>query len=349
MDPVLLLIVIAVAANLVVMALIVVPPLLGRPSPIAPVADASVDVERRAAEAAVIGGISGDKTDDGVPTETYDRVVRIVSWIFLLATTAIVATTDLWPSTAAGDPAPARVLGTVHRHRPRPAAARHARPGQVRRRGVGRDHGRDAPGGPDRGRGQPVLLRLPADRRWRRAGRLAADHGRAGRGRRDRLRPCRDRGIRRGPARPGGRGRGRDQPDRPDPAAVRRDGHRPRPAPDPRCGDPAVDRRFADRAVQPLVLLRGDGPRDRPERPVRARLLPADDGSRRAQDDQRPARPLLRRPGPAGGRRGDQPGRAARSIPPRATAATSSSCSCPRPIRPAASCSPRRSGSGSMR
>ena len=99
MDPVLLLIVIAVAANLVVMALIVVPPLLGRPSPIAPVADASVDVERRAAEAAVIGGISGDKTDDGVPTETYDRVVRIVSWIFLLATTAVVATTDLWPST----------------------------------------------------------------------------------------------------------------------------------------------------------------------------------------------------------------------------------------------------------
>jgi diguanylate cyclase (GGDEF)-like protein len=98
-DPVLLLIVIAVAANLVVMALIVVPPLIGRPSPIAPVADASVDVERHAAEAAVIGGIAGDKTDDGVPTETYDRVVRIVSWIFLLATTAVVATTDLWPST----------------------------------------------------------------------------------------------------------------------------------------------------------------------------------------------------------------------------------------------------------
>ena len=233
MDPVLVLIVIAVAANLVVMALIVVPPLLGRPSPIAPVADAAVDVERRAAEAAVIGGIAGDTTDDGVPTETYDRVVRIVSWIFLLATTAVVATTGLWPVDRAGDPDPARVLRPVHRHRPRPPAARHARPGQVRRRGVGRDHGRDAPGGPDRGRGQPVLLRLPVDRRWRRAGRLAADHGRAGRRCRDRLRPCRDRGIRRGLARPGRRGRGRDQPDRPDPAVVRRRWSSPVPSAGP--------------------------------------------------------------------------------------------------------------------
>ena len=244
MDPVLVLIVIAVAANLAVMALIVVPPLLGRPSPIAPVADAAVDVERRAAEAAVIGGIAGEMTDDGVPTETVrpgrpDRVL------------------DLPPrhdrggrhdrSVAidrAGDPGPARVLRPVHRDRPRPPAARHARPGQVRRRGVGRHHGRNAPGGPDRGRGQPVLLRLPADRRWRRAGRLAAGHGRAGRRGCDRLRPCRARGIRCRLARPGRRGRGRDQSDRPDPAVIRRDGHRPCPAADSRCRDPAVDRRI---------------------------------------------------------------------------------------------------------
>jgi diguanylate cyclase (GGDEF)-like protein len=98
-EPVLILIVIAVAANLTVMALILVPPMLGRPSPIAPVATAPVDIEHRAAEAAVIGGIGEDTADDGVPTETYDRVVRIVSWIFLLATTAVVATTGLWPAT----------------------------------------------------------------------------------------------------------------------------------------------------------------------------------------------------------------------------------------------------------
>jgi hypothetical protein len=45
-------------------------------------------------------------------------------------------------------------------------------------------------------------------------------------------------------------------------------------------------------AVQPRLLLRGAGARDRPERAVRARVLPAHDGPRRAQVDQRPARPL---------------------------------------------------------
>jgi diguanylate cyclase (GGDEF)-like protein len=34
-----------------------------------------------------------------VPTGTYDRVVRVVAWIFILATTAIVAATGLWPDT----------------------------------------------------------------------------------------------------------------------------------------------------------------------------------------------------------------------------------------------------------
>ncbi len=98
-EPVLILIVIAVAANLAVMALIIVPPMLGRPSPIAAVPIPAGDVERHAAEAAVITGINGRTTNDGVSRETYDRVVRIVSWIFVLVTTAIVATTGLWPAT----------------------------------------------------------------------------------------------------------------------------------------------------------------------------------------------------------------------------------------------------------
>ena len=97
----------------------------------------------------------------------------------------------------------------------------------------------------------------------------------------------------------------RDQHHRARPARLRRDGDRPRAAPRPRRGDPPVDDRPADRALQPDVLLRGGRARDRPERPVRPRLLPADDGSRRAQADQRPPRPLLRRPGPARRRRGD--------------------------------------------
>jgi diguanylate cyclase (GGDEF)-like protein len=97
--PVLILIVAAIAANLAVMAIILVPPLLGRPSPIAGETVQPIDAERRAAQAAVVGGLGDSATDDGVPTQAYDRVVRIVSWVFLLAATAIVAVTGLWPET----------------------------------------------------------------------------------------------------------------------------------------------------------------------------------------------------------------------------------------------------------
>ncbi|HEY0444593.1 MAG TPA: GGDEF domain-containing protein [Candidatus Limnocylindrales bacterium] len=95
-EPVLTLIVIAVVANLVVMAAVLVPPLLGRrpPSALVPQAD---DSERRAAEliALVGGGAPADDVD--VPTWAYDRVVRIVSWVFIASTTTIVAVTGLWP------------------------------------------------------------------------------------------------------------------------------------------------------------------------------------------------------------------------------------------------------------
>ena len=97
--PVLNLIVAAVAANLVVMAIIVLPLLLRRPSPVAREREPSVTAERRAAEAAVIGGMRGSTTDDGVSTQTYDRIVRIVSWVFLLTTSMIVAATGLWAET----------------------------------------------------------------------------------------------------------------------------------------------------------------------------------------------------------------------------------------------------------
>ena len=100
-SPVIFLIIAAVVANLAVMAIILVPPLFGRSSPLARDIAPAVDAERRAAEEAIVGGIDGSVSDDGVPTQTYDRVVRIVSWIFLLTTTAIVAATQLWPETQA--------------------------------------------------------------------------------------------------------------------------------------------------------------------------------------------------------------------------------------------------------
>ena len=93
-----LLIAAAVVANLAVMAAVLVPPLFGRRSRLA-AADATLtDAERRAAADAVIsGGRTGEVGPDGVPATTYDRVVRIVSWLFLLATGTIVAVTGLWP------------------------------------------------------------------------------------------------------------------------------------------------------------------------------------------------------------------------------------------------------------
>lgn len=97
--PILILVVAIVAANLALMAIILVPPMIGRSSPLNREPVQGMDAERRAAEAAIVGGLGGTVADDGVPTQTYDRVVRIVSWIFLLMTTAIVAATGLWPGT----------------------------------------------------------------------------------------------------------------------------------------------------------------------------------------------------------------------------------------------------------
>jgi diguanylate cyclase (GGDEF)-like protein len=97
--PLLILIVSIVAANLAVMAIILVPPMFGRRSPIAREVAPALDAERHAAEEAIVGGIEGATAEDGVSTQTYDRVVRVVSWIFLLMTTVIVVTTRLWPDT----------------------------------------------------------------------------------------------------------------------------------------------------------------------------------------------------------------------------------------------------------
>jgi diguanylate cyclase (GGDEF)-like protein len=97
--PVLILIVTAVVVNLVLMAFIVIPPLMGRPSQIT-LGDESSDPDvRRATEAAVVGGLVGGGTEGDPDSPTYDRIVRIVAWVFLLTTTAIVAATGLWTET----------------------------------------------------------------------------------------------------------------------------------------------------------------------------------------------------------------------------------------------------------
>ena len=96
-EPILVLIVVAVVANLIVMAALLGSPALGRSRGFLR-DDRPVDLraETAMAAAAVVGGSDEASTEDVVATQTYDRVVRIVSWVFLLATTTIVAVTGLW-------------------------------------------------------------------------------------------------------------------------------------------------------------------------------------------------------------------------------------------------------------
>ena len=99
-DPVLVIALVAAVANLVVMAALIVPRLLGRPSPLAGERrPRDRERERRAAEDAAVLGAPGRLSADGVPPQAYDRIVRIAAWSFLLAVTVMVAVTGLWPET----------------------------------------------------------------------------------------------------------------------------------------------------------------------------------------------------------------------------------------------------------
>jgi diguanylate cyclase (GGDEF)-like protein len=98
-EPVQSLILLAVVANLVVMAGVVLPPLFGRRGGPLLGSVTSADIaDRHAADVAAL--ISDPRLDlgdsSGVAPGAYDRVVRIVSWVFILATSTIVALTGLW-------------------------------------------------------------------------------------------------------------------------------------------------------------------------------------------------------------------------------------------------------------
>jgi diguanylate cyclase (GGDEF)-like protein len=93
-EPVLVLIILAVLANLAVMAFVLVPSAFGRAR--APALDTRDAVDQPQTELAAVGSPSDNDFDGDVPTWAYDRVVRIVSWVFILATSTIVAVTGLW-------------------------------------------------------------------------------------------------------------------------------------------------------------------------------------------------------------------------------------------------------------
>lgn len=91
------LIVVAIIGNLVVFGAILIP-LLRSPGNANTDAAAGADLDGRLAAAAVTG-ILDDAPGGGGSTAAYDRVVRIVSWVFILVTGAIVLGTGLWPET----------------------------------------------------------------------------------------------------------------------------------------------------------------------------------------------------------------------------------------------------------
>ncbi|HET8785488.1 MAG TPA: GGDEF domain-containing protein [Candidatus Limnocylindrales bacterium] len=99
LEPILVLIVVAVVANLVIMAALVASPTIGRMRGGGPPVEErpAGRSDRAMAAAAVVG--HGDETapDEDATIRTYDRVVRIASWVFLLAVTTIVGVTGLWP------------------------------------------------------------------------------------------------------------------------------------------------------------------------------------------------------------------------------------------------------------
>jgi diguanylate cyclase (GGDEF)-like protein len=95
-EPVLTLIILAVLANLAVMAAVLLPPLLGDRSAVN--VDERLDPDPSVAElSALVGGEAQNGSD--VPVWAYDRVVRIASWAFIAATLVIVAVSGLWPQT----------------------------------------------------------------------------------------------------------------------------------------------------------------------------------------------------------------------------------------------------------
>ncbi len=100
-DPVLALLAVAVTVNLLVVALIVVPLALGRGGPWPDDPAPSRDARAAVRLAAAGGRPVPEPLIDGLASGAYDRVVRIVAFVYLVAVAATVLLTGLWPETEA--------------------------------------------------------------------------------------------------------------------------------------------------------------------------------------------------------------------------------------------------------
>jgi diguanylate cyclase (GGDEF)-like protein len=97
MEGALALVIVALIGNLFVLGAILIP-LLRDPRPASDRPASNTDIQDRLAAAAVTGNLD-DPLIDGASAHAYDRVVRVVSWVFILVTAALVLGTGLWPDT----------------------------------------------------------------------------------------------------------------------------------------------------------------------------------------------------------------------------------------------------------
>jgi diguanylate cyclase (GGDEF)-like protein len=97
-EPVLVLVAVAILANLILMGVVLLPSGEDGRRPFDG-GERATRADRAAAQLGALVGAAPGTQVDGVPATTYDRVVRIVSWIFILATGSTVAVTGLWPET----------------------------------------------------------------------------------------------------------------------------------------------------------------------------------------------------------------------------------------------------------
>lgn len=98
MEPVIVMLLVAVAANLALVVALAVPYLLDRTRVRPVTARVPVMPEQSLTESVLLAATPGAQPD-GVPVATYDRVVRLVAWPFILGTAGFVGLTNLWEAT----------------------------------------------------------------------------------------------------------------------------------------------------------------------------------------------------------------------------------------------------------
>ncbi|HYM84398.1 MAG TPA: GGDEF domain-containing protein [Candidatus Dormibacteraeota bacterium] len=97
-EPILAVLAAAVVVNLVIMAIVLGPTIVGRHGPSAGLRGARDDLPDAVELATLAGGGGLDQLAD-VPAYAYERVVRIAAWVYLLTVAAVVTASGLWPTT----------------------------------------------------------------------------------------------------------------------------------------------------------------------------------------------------------------------------------------------------------